>query len=153
MAHKVFEHKSILPGTVEQAWAFHAQPGAFSKLTPPPIFVQMIDNQLKSLTEGTVDFRLWFGPIPVHWIARHEPGLIPTSFTDRQVSGPLAYWEHQHVMRPVTEGVELLDHITLEHKSGLAGWLTRLFFDGLPLRFLFVYRHWRTRQAMHHTGY
>jgi ligand-binding SRPBCC domain-containing protein len=148
MTRKVFEHKSILPGTVEQAWAFHAQPSAFSKLTPPPIFVQMLDRRLKSLTEGTVDFRLWFGPIPVHWIAQHEPGPDATSFTDRQISGPLAYWEHHHLMRAVPGGVELIDRITLEHKTGITGLLTRLFFDGLPLRLLFVYRHWRTRLGM-----
>ncbi len=148
MARTVFEHQSILSGTVEQAWAFHAQPGAFSKLTPPPIFVQMIDNQLKSLTEGTVDFRLWFGPIPAHWIAQHRPGPTPTSFIDQQIIGPLAYWEHHHLMRAVPGGVELVDRITIEHKPGLAGLLTRLFFDGLPLRFLFIYRHLRTRLGM-----
>lgn len=148
MTRKVFEHQSILPGSVEQAWAFHAQPDAFSKLTPPPIFVQMRENKLTSLTNGTVDFNLWFGPIPVHWIAQHRPGPTPTSFIDQQISGPLAYWEHHHLMRAVTDGVELIDRITIEHKSGLAGLLTRLFFDGLPLRLLFIYRHLRTRLGM-----
>jgi ligand-binding SRPBCC domain-containing protein len=61
------------------------------------------------------------------------------------VSGPLAHWEHQHIMREVAGGVELHDHITLEHKPGLMGIFTRLMFDGLPLRMFFVYRHLRTR--------
>ena len=49
--------------------AFHEHPRAFARLTPPPIFVQMHRNALKSLTEGEVEFTLWFGPIPARWIA------------------------------------------------------------------------------------
>lgn len=148
MPRKVFEHRSVMPGTVQQLWDFHAQPNAFARLTPPPIFIQMIRNDLRSLTEGTVDFRMWLGPIPLRWVARHEPGPTPTSFVDRLVSGPLAHWEHQHLMRETAGGAELLDRITLEHKPGLVGVFTRLMFDGLPLRLFFVYRHLRTRWGL-----
>lgn len=145
MARKIFEQRSILPCTVQQLWDFHAQPNAFAKLTPPPIFIQPLHNNLKSLTEGTVDFRMWFGPIPLHWIARHEPGPTPTSFKDSMVLGPMAFWEHQHIFQEAAGGAELIDHLTIEHKPGLTGVLTRLAFDGLPLRIFFMYRHMRTR--------
>ncbi len=148
MARKVFEKKSIMKGTVQQLWDFHAQADAFAKLTPPPIFIQMRENKLKSLTDGTVDFTMWLGPIPLHWIAQHLPGPTPTSFMDRQIVGPMAYWEHQHIFREVPEGVELTDHVTLEHKQGLAGLFSRLMFDGPPLQIFFFYRHLRTRMAL-----
>jgi ligand-binding SRPBCC domain-containing protein len=145
---RVFEHRSTFAATPQAMFDFHAAPNAFSKLTPPPIFIQVLHNGLTSLTSGEVDFRMWFGPIPIHWIARHEPGPIPTSFIDRQLTGPLAYWQHEHIFQPVGSGVELIDRVTLAHKPGLVGWLTRLMFDGLPLRLLFVYRHLRTRLAL-----
>ena len=148
MARKVFEKKSVMKGTVQQLWDFHAQPNAFAKLTPPPIFIQMRENKLKSLTDGTVDFTMWIGPIPLHWMAQHEPGSIPTSFIDRQIVGPMAYWEHQHIFRTVPEGVELTDHVTIEHKPGLIGIFTRLMFDGPPLQIFFLYRHLRTRMGI-----
>ncbi len=148
MARKVFEKTSVMPGTLEQLWAFHAHPKAFNKLTPPPIIIQMHENKLQSLTEGTVDFTMWLGPIPIRWRARHEPGPTPTSFVDRQISGPMAYWEHQHIMTTVPGGVQLTDHITLEHKPGLAGLFSRLMFDGPPLQIFFFYRHLRTRLAL-----
>jgi ligand-binding SRPBCC domain-containing protein len=148
MSYKVFEKKSVMKGTVQQLWDFHAQPNAFSILTPPPIFIRMRENKLISLTEGTVDFTMWLGPIPLHWIAQHLPGPTPTSFMDRQLSGPMAFWEHQHIFRAVPEGVELTDHVTLGHKSGLAGLFSRLMFDGLPLHIFFFYRHLRTRMAL-----
>ena len=145
---KVYEKRSIISGNVEEMMAFHAAPNAFQILTPPPIFIQILRNDLASITNGEVEFRLWAGPIPLHWLARHEPGPIPTSFIDRMLTGPMAYWEHQHIFRAVPGGVELTDHITLEHKSGVMGLFTRLFFDGLPLRFLFLYRHWVTKRKI-----
>jgi ligand-binding SRPBCC domain-containing protein len=138
-----------MPGTPEQMFAFHAAPNAFSMLTPPPVFIRVKHNGLKSLTDGEVDFTMWFGLLPAHWIARHEPGPIPTSFADRQIVGPLASWRHEHIFEAVPGGVQLTDHITYAHKpGGFWGVFTRLFFGPLPLAFLFAYRHMRTRRAL-----
>lgn len=147
---KIFEHRSVISAPLEQVVAFHEDPQALSRLTPPPplMFMQVLRDDRTGLTAGELEFRLWFGPIPVRWLARHEPGPIPTSFIDRMIAGPMAYWEHQHIMREVAGGVELVDHITLAHKAGISGLLTRLIFDGLPLRLLFMYRHWRTKRAL-----
>jgi ligand-binding SRPBCC domain-containing protein len=123
---KVFVQRSVIPGTAAQLWDFHAQPNAFSKLTPPPIFIQVLKNDLQS----------------------HEPGPTPTSFRDRMLRGPLAVWEHEHIFSDVPGGVELLDRVTLAHRPGLVGLVTRLLFDGLPLRLFFLYRHLRTRWAL-----
>lgn len=150
---KIFEHVSVFKGaTAAQCRAFHAAPGAFARLTPPPIFMQVHRNDIRDLVDGDVEFTLWFGPIPVRWHARHAPGVNADSFVDYQVRGPMAYWYHEHTMTDVAGGVELRDRLTIAHKPGLAGVLTRLAFDGLPLRFLFVYRHWRTGRVLG-TGY
>jgi ligand-binding SRPBCC domain-containing protein len=146
---KVFEHVSVFRGhTAAQCFAFHAAPNAFARLTPPPIFVQVHRNDLQALVNGDVEFTLWMGPIPVRWHAQHMPGKNATSFIDFQVTGPVAYWYHEHMISDVPGGVELRDRITIAHKPGVAGLLTRLVFDGLPLRFLFVFRHLRTRFGM-----
>lgn len=145
---KVFERRSVFHATADKMFAFHAQPRALFILTPPPIFVQALRDDRSSLTNGEIEFRLWLGPVPVRWLARHEPGPTPTSFVDRMVEGPLAYWEHQHLFHPLEGGVMLVDHITLAHKPGFRGLLSRLVFDGLLLRVLFMYRHLRTRLAL-----
>lgn len=143
---KQFEFRSVIPTTLESIMAFHEAPNAFSKLTPPPIFIQVHRRALKSLTEGEVEFTLWFGPLPARWHVRHEPGPTPTSFIDQALSGPVAYWRHEHLFTKVSGGVELLDRVTIGHKpGGFWGIFTRLFFTGLPLRLLFFYRHLRTR--------
>lgn len=144
---RVFTKTSVFPATLEKIIRFHDEGGPQS-LTPPPIFVQVHRDDRKSLTEGELEFTLWMGPFPVRWLARHELGPTPTSFADLMVRGPLAYWRHEHIFREVPNGVELTDRVTLEHKPGWRGWLTRLAFDGLPLQILFFYRHLRTRLAL-----
>ncbi|MBC8172233.1 MAG: hypothetical protein H7X77_11190 [Anaerolineae bacterium] len=144
----VFEKKTLLNTTLEKLTAFHRDPKALSQLTPPPIFVQLHRDERTSLTEGEVEFTLWFALIPIRWVARHEPGPIPTSFGDRMIKGPMAYWYHEHIFEQAANGVILHDRLTIAHQPGLQGLLTRLMFDGLPLRILFFYRHWRTRQVV-----
>lgn len=146
-------HRSVIPSTVERVWAFHDDPRALAWLTPPPIFVRVLRDDRTSLTNGEIEFELWFGPVPAHWLARHEPGPIPTSFVDRMLQGPAQVWIHEHIIQPYGDGVELLDRITIAHRpGGFWGLFTRLFFDGLPLRMLFTYRHWRTRRAVTRNG-
>ncbi len=143
-----FEKTSTLPGTLDALLRFHQDPRALARLTPPPIVMQLHRDDRRSLTEGDIEFSLWFGPIPIRWIARHEPGPTAHSFADSQIKGPLAYWRHEHLFCEADDGVQLTDRITLAHRNGLPGLVTRLTFDGLPLRVLFAYRHWRTRRAL-----
>lgn len=143
-----FEKRSVMKTTLERMTDFHQDPKAMPKLSPPPIFVQVKRDDRTSLTEGELEFTLWFGPIPIHWLARHEEGPTPHSFADRMIEGPMDYWRHEHIFEETDEGVALIDRVTLAHKPGLKGLLTRLMFDGLPLRILFFYRHLRTRMAV-----
>ena len=130
-----------------QVMAFHQDPCALQWLTPPPILITLQHDARTSLTSGELEFTLWFALLRVRWTARHEPGPTETSFRDVMTHGPMAHWEHQHVFREVEGGVELSDRLTYEHRtSGFWSIFTRLMFDGLPLRMLFIYRHLRTRQ-------
>ncbi|HEX2619762.1 MAG TPA: hypothetical protein VHL11_06435 [Phototrophicaceae bacterium] len=144
----IFEKHTLMKTTMDKMLAFHADPKALRQLTPPPIFVQLHRNDRTGLTDGEVEFTLWFTVIPIRWVARHQPGPIPTSFGDRMAKGPMAYWYHEHIFEQMSDGVVLHDRLTLAHQPGLPGILTRLMFDGLPLRILFFYRHLRTRMAV-----
>ncbi len=148
----IYEKRTVMDGTVEELRAFHEHPKAFHKLAMPPIIVQLHRDERTSLTEGEVEFTLWFGPIPVRFLARHEPGPTPDSFADRLLKGPVAYWRHEHIFEEADSGVALIDRLTIGHKPGLPGLLTRLMFDGINLRILFFYRHLRTRMEVERKG-
>jgi ligand-binding SRPBCC domain-containing protein len=144
---KTFEARTVIPATMPQVIAFHQDPRAIKWLSPPPLIMTVQRDTRTSLSAGEIDFTLWFGLLPVHWTARHEPGPIDNSFRDRMLRGPMKFWLHEHSFRQVENEVELIDHVTYElPNSGFWALFTRLFFDGLPLRFLFFYRHLRTRQ-------
>jgi len=145
---KTFEHRSTFPGTAAQVMAFYSLPNAPALLTPPPLFFQIRADRRTSIRDGELEFTLWFGPIPFRWLSRHEPGMTETAFVDRMITGPLRTWVHEHGARDVPGGVEVIDRIQIAHGDGLTGLFTRLFFDGLPLRFLFIYRAMRTRAAV-----
>lgn len=143
-----YEKQTQINTTQQALEAFHEDPKALGKLTPPPIFMQLHRDDRTSLTEGELEFTLWFGPIPLRWRVRHEPGPTEHSFADRMISGPMGYWRHEHIFEDSGEKATLIDRVTLAHKPGLPGLLTRLAFDGIPLRILFFYRHLRTRMAL-----
>jgi ligand-binding SRPBCC domain-containing protein len=148
---KTVEFRTVVPGTAAQVMAFYSDPKAPVILTPPPIFFQIRDDRRTAIDQGEIDFTLWFTLLPFKWTSRHEPGEIPTSFIDRMLSGPTAVWIHHHIARDLPDKpghVELVDRLELAHKGGLIGVFTRLAFDGLPLRFLFFYRHLRTRGVL-----
>lgn len=145
---KVYEKSSIMNTTLEKMIAFHESADAFSKLVPPPMIAQLREDNRTSNTEGDLKFTLWIGPIPIKWHAQHQSGPTETSFADLMVDGPMAYWRHEHIFEAVQDGVKLTDRLTLAHKEGLQGLFTRLMFDGIPLKFLFFYRHLRTKWAV-----
>lgn len=144
----VYEKSTVMNTTLEKMMAFHESEDAFKKLIPPPMVGQIQEDTRTSITEGQLKFTLWLGPIPIRWHAEHQVGPNDTSFADLMIAGPMAYWRHEHVFETVEGGVKLIDRVTLAHKSGIQGLFTRLMFDGVPLRFLFFYRHLRTKWAV-----
>lgn len=145
---KVYEKSTIMNTTLKKMMAFHESPEAFGKLVPPPMIAQLREDHRTSITDGDLKFTLWMGPIPIKWHARHQEGPTETSFADLMIEGPMAYWRHEHIFDVVADGVKLTDRITLAHKDGFQGFLTRLMFDGISLKFLFFYRHLRTKWAV-----
>lgn len=148
MEKRVFQFESKIPADVEDVLAFHKRKDALQILTMPPISVRVIRDERVDLTSGELEFQLRFGLIAINWIAEHKPGPTQYSFKDILKQGPMETWEHEHIFTSVPGGVLLTDKIKYAHKPGLAGLLTRLFFDGLPLRIFFVYRHWRTKKVL-----
>ena len=56
--------------------------------------------------------RLPLGPLGVRWIAEHGACVPGRSFSDRQVAGPFAAWEHRHCFEPVAaDRTTLIDDV------------------------------------------
>jgi ligand-binding SRPBCC domain-containing protein len=127
---------------------FHRDARALRRLTPPPLWVQL--HRADSLADGAVaDFTLWFGPLPVRWVALHSQVDPRRGFVDEMVRGPLRRWRHEHAFAAESADVTVVsDRITYDYRPGLGGLFGRAFFAGPGLRLLFAYRSWATRRAL-----
>ena len=88
---------------------WHARPGALERLTPPWRAVRVIERSGRALEPGSrVTLRVPLGPFGISWTAEHGPCVPGRSFSDRQVAGPFAVWEHRHLFEPAAGAASTL---------------------------------------------
>ncbi len=136
--------------SADAVYAFHAQPDALQRLTPPWEHATVIEKTGGIDQPGSrVKIRLALGPLSQTWTAEHvacEPGRM---FKDVMVSGPFRRWEHTHLFEPETDDSSWLED-RVEYDLPL-GWLGKLFGGGYTRRRLsrmFEYRHQVTANAV-----
>lgn len=95
-----FTFSSRVPHPVEDVFAWHARPGALTRLTPAWTG-SVVEESSPPLQDGTrsrlrVAVPGSYGLASVPWTAEHH-GFVPgREFRDRMLKGPLASWEHHH---------------------------------------------------------
>lgn len=143
----VFEHRFEVDAPIAAVRAFHGSPEALRVLTPPGTFLKL--KRFGPLEDGMVaEFRMWLGPVPVDWVARHED-VDERGFTDVMISGPLARWAHRHAFEALdAQRSAVIDRVTYAHPTGPRGAWTRVAFGAPALRALFGYRAWATKRAV-----
>jgi ligand-binding SRPBCC domain-containing protein len=144
---KSFTHPFQVRAPLARVAQFHQDTRALKQLTPPPLIVKF--NNLQPLGEGSIaDFTMWFGPLPIRWVAVHSEVDPISGFTDTQVTGPFDQWIHRHSFIALDENLtEVHDHIEAQTGKGLPkGLASRFMWFNLPL--LFAYRAWRTKRAL-----
>jgi ligand-binding SRPBCC domain-containing protein len=142
-----YRHRFVVKAPQSFVAAFHRQADSMGAITPPPVRVRIHSAPAELRDGDQMDFTLWLGPLPIHWLARIEQAT-PVSFVDRQISGPFAAWEHLHlyVMEDSTTTV-VVDQVTAELSRH---WFWRLIGLGMwgSLPILFAYRGWKTQRIL-----
>ena len=142
-----FRHEFQVNAPIERVAEFHSSTEALKLLTPPPLFVKF--NHIEPMGEGSrADFTLWFGPIPIHWIAKHTDVHPTDGFTDTQVEGPFQTWIHRHTFMQMTSDMtKIIDKIEGQPSDRLfSGIVSRFMWLTLPI--LFSYRARQTKRAV-----
>ncbi len=150
VANKRYLRCVDLPGTIDQAFAYHDRPGALMRLIPPweSVTILRSDNSLQPGSE--VELKTKLGPLSIRWLARHELYHPPRLFSDIQVSGPFAYWHHAHRFETGAdpESSRMCDTVDYRLPGGAIG---AVLGAGKALRTLdamFAYRHRTTRDDL-----
>lgn len=106
-------------------------------------------DKLSSMNDQTiVDFNIWFGLLPIGWVAAISHDEAIPGFVDHQLKGPFDYWEHRHIFREIDpQTTEVIDQIKAHPGRKLHN---RLISSSmwLTLPVLFAYRAWRTRYEL-----
>jgi ligand-binding SRPBCC domain-containing protein len=142
-----FRYEFQVNAPIERVAEFHSSTEALKLLTPPPLFV--VFNHIEPMSEGSrADFTLWFGPIPIHWIANHTDVHPTDGFTDTQVKGPFQTWIHRHTFTQInTHMTKVIDEIKGQPSDHLfSGIVSRFMWLTLPI--LFSYRAQQTKRAV-----
>jgi len=148
---EIFSRESLLDANVEDAFAWHARPGAIERLSPPWDPLKVISRG-GILPGAQVVLGMKAGPVPYRWHARHTRYEENRLFEDEQVRGPFAEWTHTHEFEPVGDHqCRLKDTVQFRLPLGaishpLAG---RMIRDQLTRIFAFRHRVTAADLALH----
>ena len=142
-----FQHSSIINASPEVVWKFHERQDILQLLTPPWQPVQVVRREGGLEVGAITEFKLFLGPVPLTWLARHTECEKYRLFTDTQISGPFESWIHRHRFE-LENGrkTKLIDDISYVMPGGqtiefMGGWLVQA-----QLEAMFRYRHYVTKR-------
>jgi len=142
-----FIYSSLLPAPLEKVWALCADVSTINKISP---FFARVNFERVDLPLHAGAEIIFVGKYPprMRWHARLEAFVKNSHFVDVQVSGPFAFWRHQHIFKAHGDVTEMIDRVEFSLKgrrlwNQLAAPLIKML-----LYFYFQYRHRLTRTLL-----
>jgi len=136
------ERKQTITASHEEAWDFLSNPYNLSKITPPEMNFQVLDDIPENIYSGlliryhvrlpVLGRRLW-----VSEIKHVRPGI---SFVDEQRTGPYRFWYHYHEIQKVEGGTRFIDRVSYRLPVEPLGRLAHPLFVRRQLEGIFAYR-------------
>jgi uncharacterized protein (TIGR01777 family) len=137
-----------MPVSARALFDWHEQPGAFERLTPGWQRTRVL-SRTGGIRDGSrveVAVPLAGGLLHQRLLMEHRGYVAGSRFTDVQIDGPFARWEHSHIMEPAPDGTSVLvDQIDYDLPLGSLGDFGGGWFVRRQLEQLFDFRHSRTR--------
>ena len=140
-----FQKSSLIDAPVKTVWQFYERADILEKLTPPWQPVQIIRREGGLGVGAESEFRIWIGLIPVQWVAVHTQCTEFEKFVDVQKTGPMEFWQHQHLFLADGNQCRLVDQIDFSLPGGDLAELLIGDFVKQRLNDMFDYRHQVTR--------
>ncbi len=147
---ELFVYRSQMPASADVVYAWHAEPDALSRLTPPWESAQVIEQTGGIDQPGSrVKIRVRVGPITQIWTAEHAACERGRMFQDVMISGPFRRWQHTHLFIPDGRNSSWLeDRVEYEFPLGWLGKLIGGAYTGGRLSRMFEFRHRVTAEAV-----
>lgn len=111
--------RQVLPGRLEQVFAFFAEPRNLEAITPPWLHFRIDELPAAPLRAGDrIRYRLRLRGVPLGWTTEISAMEPPRRFVDRQLRGPYRLWEHEHHFEPLGDDVLMTDRVRYAHWGG-----------------------------------
>lgn len=134
------ERTQVVPGPVERAFAFFADPLNLEAITPPWLRFRILEAPPELGRGSFLRYRLRLFGIPLGWRTEITGWSPPHAFTDTQIAGPYRVWVHSHRFSAVPAGTEIYDHVRYRIPGGPAATLVDRALVRRWLREIFDYR-------------
>lgn len=137
------QQTTLLPTTLNEAWAFFSAPENLALITPQEMAFRIEYNSGSGKMYAGQLIRYTIGILPgirSTWVTEITHVREPDYFIDEQRFGPYALWHHQHHFKPVAGGVEMTDIVNYAIPFGLVGRLANRLFVERRLNAIFEFR-------------
>ncbi|MBL6668827.1 MAG: SRPBCC family protein [Flavobacteriaceae bacterium] len=131
-----------LPISIIDAWQFLSDPKNLKRITPDYMGFKIVKGAESSMYAGQIIEYVvtpLFG-ISTTWVTEITHVKEPEYFVDEQRFGPYALWHHKHFIKPIENGVEMVDIVDYKIPFGFLGQLAQPLVVSPKLKEIFEYR-------------
>ncbi|TRX66199.1 SRPBCC family protein [Carboxylicivirga sp. M1479] len=137
------KRRQFIRASIEEVWDFMSSPHNLKRITPEHMRFDVLSKGLpQRIHEGMIIcYRV--RPLPffnVKWLTEITHVREGSFFVDEQRVGPYRLWHHQHHLKEVDGGVEMLDVVTYEPPLKLLGSFANALFIRSKLNEIFDFR-------------
>ncbi len=137
-----FERQMNIPTSVDEIWEFISSPKNLKEITPPYMGFEVTSKLSEKMYPGMI-ISYKVSPvlgIKLEWVTEITHVKEKEYFVDNQISGPYKVWHHQHIIKPIENGVEMTDIVSYIPPFGIIGDIANALFINKQLTEIFDYR-------------
>ncbi len=141
---KIYRLKAIqnLPISQKAAWDFLSDPKNLKRITPDYMGFKIVSGDTENMYAGQIIQYIVtpiFG-IPIRWVTEITHVKEGAYFVDEQRFGPYDLWHHKHFIKPIENGIEMVDIIDYKVPFGILGRIAQPIIVAPKLKEIFEYR-------------
>ena len=142
MAFYQLEKTQTIPAEIDEVWNFISSPAHLKYITPAYMGFEIINTIPEKMYPGMiVSYKV--SPllgIKMKWVTEITHIKEKEYFIDEQRIGPYSMWHHQHKIKPIEDGVLMIDIVTYQPPLGFFGAFLNRAFIRKQLDEIFSYR-------------
>ena len=141
---KIYRLETVqkLPISQKEAWDFLSDPKNLKRITPDYMGFEILSGAADKMYAGQI-IQYLVTPvmnIPTKWVTEITHVDEGNYFVDEQRFGPYSFWHHKHFLKPIPNGVEMVDIIDYKIPLGILGQLVHPILVAQKLKEIFEYR-------------